>query len=75
VPAGRMRSVHKRLRHAALIAPETAWWHDGDQFVEVEIDDRPQCLAGSALLKVFGQHFEPLRILALALVADRVISG
>jgi hypothetical protein len=23
-----------------LIAPEAARWHDGDQFVEVEIDDR-----------------------------------
>jgi hypothetical protein len=26
--------------------------HDGDQFVEVEIDDRLQSLTGSALLKV-----------------------
>ena len=47
------------------IAPEAAWWHDGDQFVEVEIDDRQQCLAGSTLLKVFGQSLEPLRVLAL----------
>ena len=37
----------------------------GDQFVEVEIDDRLQCLAGSTLLKVFGQSLEPLRVLAL----------
>src|SRR5215467_14206323 len=48
-----------------LIAPEAARWHDGDQFVEVEIDDRLQCLAGSALLKVFRQSLEPLRVLAL----------
>src|ERR1700756_4832749 len=49
----------------ALIAPEAARWHDGDQFVEVEIDDRLQSLTGSALLKVFGQSLEPLRVLAL----------
>src|ERR1700740_2053306 len=49
----------------ALIAPEAARWQDGDQFVEVEIDDRLQCLAGSALLEVFGQSLEPLRVLAL----------
>jgi hypothetical protein len=48
-----------------LIAPEATRWHDGGQFVEVEIDDRLQCLAGSALLKVFGQSLEPLRVLAL----------
>ena len=48
-----------------LIAPEAARWHDGDQFVEIEIDDRLQCLAGSALLKVFGQRREPLCVLAL----------
>ena len=47
------------------IAAEAAWWHDGDQFVEVEIDDRLQCFAGSALLKVFGQRLEPSRVLAL----------
>src|SRR6516165_233192 len=46
------------------IAPEAAWWHDGDQFVEVEIDDHLQCFTGSALLKVFGQRLEPSRILA-----------
>jgi len=63
--------VHKRLhpvkqqRYLRLIAPEAARWHDGDQFVEIEIDDRLQCLAGSALLKVFGQRLEPLRVLAL----------
>ena len=60
--------MHKRLVWSssgiALIAPEAARWHDGDQFVEVEIDDRLQCLAGSAL-KVFGQSLEPLRVLAL----------
>ena len=49
----------------ALIAPEAAWRQDGDQFVEVEIDDRLQCFAGSALLKVFGQRLEPSRVLAL----------
>src|SRR5215471_21745939 len=49
----------------ALIAPEAAWRQGGDQFVEVEIEDCLQCLAGSALLKVFGQRFEPLRVLAL----------
>ena len=49
----------------ALIAPEAARWHDGDQFVEVETHDRLQSLAGSALLKVFGQSLEPLRVLAL----------
>src|SRR5246127_5393429 len=49
----------------ALIAPEAARWHDGDQFVEVEIGDRLQSLTGSALLKVFGQSLEPLRVLAL----------
>ena len=63
--------MHKRVRlvkqrhRLALIAPEAARWQDGDQFVEVEIDDRLQCLAGSALLKVFGQSLEPLRVLAL----------
>ena len=62
--------MHKWLRPikqrtVALIAPKAAWRHDGDHFVEVEIDDRLQCLAGSTLLKVFGQSFEPLRVLAL----------
>ena len=48
-----------------LIAPEASRWHNGDQFVEVEIDDRLQCVDGSALLKVFGQSLEPLRVLTL----------
>ena len=57
--------VRSSRASVALIAPEAAWRHDGDHFIEVEIDDRLQCLAGSTLLKVFGQSLEPLRVLAL----------
>ena len=67
------RSYLVKRWHRLLIAPEAARWHDGDQFVEVEIDDRLQCLAGSAFLQVFGQRLEPLRVLALQ--GDEFVDG
>src|ERR1700739_3054786 len=48
-----------------LIRPGAARGPGGDSFVAIEIDDPLQCLAGSALLKVFGQRREPLCVLAL----------
>ena len=72
-----MSSLHRSLcpvkHRRRSIAPEAARWHDGDQFVEVEIDDRLQCLAGSAFLQVFGQRLEPLRVLALQ--GDEFVDG
>ena len=31
------------------ISPEATGWLDGEQFVEIEINDRLQCLTGGAL--------------------------
>jgi hypothetical protein len=47
------------------VAPKTARRLDAGQFVEIEIDDRLQCLAGRAIAQCLGDRVEPRRILSL----------
>ena len=54
-----------QVRTAASIAPEAARRLDGNQLVEVEIDDRLQGITSSALAQWFGQRVEPSGVLGL----------
>ena len=47
------------------ISPEATGWLDGEQFVEIEINDRLQCLTGGALAQRFGHCLEPSDIFHL----------
>ena len=44
---------------AGSISAKAARWLDGAEFVEIEIDDRLQRLAGGAVVQRFGQRVEP----------------
>jgi hypothetical protein len=50
---------------ASSIPPEATGRLDGEQFVEIEINDRLQCLTGGALAQRFGHCPEPSDIFRL----------
>src|SRR4029077_1851679 len=58
-PAGSgPRSAPPPNRSGASIAAVAAWWLDGEQLVEVEIDNRLQLFCGSGFGEVFRQTIE-----------------
>ena len=54
-----------RFRTVRLIVREAARRLDGADLIEVEIDNRLQCLAGGGVAERLGQRLEPLRVFAL----------
>ena len=52
-------------RSRASIAAVAAWWLDGEQLVEVEIDNRLQLFCGSGFGEVFRQTIEPGTVFVL----------
>src|SRR6476660_5756896 len=47
------------------IAAVAAWWLDGEQLVEVEIDNRLQLFCGSGFGEIFRQTIEPCAVFVL----------
>jgi hypothetical protein len=58
---GPSRAVDRAVLHrsGASISAVAAWWLDGEQLVEVEIDNRLQLFCGSGFGEVFRQTIEP----------------
>ena len=53
------------VKHCGSVPSVAARRHDGDQFVEVEVNDHLQCLASWALAQGYGETVEPGRIFGL----------
>jgi hypothetical protein len=47
------------------VSPEATRWLDGDDLVQIEIDDRLEGFASGSIVRGFGQGFEPTRVLSV----------
>ena len=65
--SGAPRAVDRAVPHrsSASIAAVAAWRLDGEQLVEVEIDNRLQLFCGSGFGEVFRQTIEPGTVFVL----------